>query len=126
VRPLLADAGRRALSLLDGRLLDECLRFTVQVPCLGCRGGGNGPQQRCGGDELLARSRRRVWVVNVEISVDAVAGLYAQLTRAFAARGGLPRHRGAEQPHRPILFRQLGLELVGLGQLLVDIGPCRG
>jgi hypothetical protein len=27
--PLLADAGRRALGLLDGRLLDERLRLTV-------------------------------------------------------------------------------------------------
>jgi hypothetical protein len=124
--PLLADAGRRALGLLDGRLLDEHLRLTVQVPRLGCRGGGHGPQQRCGGNELLARLRRRIWVVNVEINVNAVAGLYAQLTRAYAARRGFPRHRGAEQPHRPIFFRQLGLELAGLGQLRVDIGPCWG
>jgi hypothetical protein len=124
--PLLADAGRRALGLLDGRLLDEHLRLTVQVPRLGCRGGGHGPQQRCGGNELLARLRRRIWVVDVEISVNAVAGLYAQLTRAYAARRGFPRHRGAEQPHRPIFFRQLGLELAGLGQLRVDIGPCWG
>jgi hypothetical protein len=124
--PLLADAGRRALVLLDGRLLDERLRLTVQVPRLGCRGGGHGPQQRCGGNELLARSRRRIWDFDVEIGVDAVTGLYAQLTRAFAARGGFPRHRGAEQPHRPILFLQLGLELAGLGQLRVDISPCGG
>jgi hypothetical protein len=33
--PQLADAGRRALGLLDGRLLDERLRLTVQVPRLG-------------------------------------------------------------------------------------------
>jgi hypothetical protein len=32
---LLADAGRRALGLLDGRLLDERLRLTVQVPRFG-------------------------------------------------------------------------------------------
>jgi hypothetical protein len=123
---LLADAGRRALGLLDGRLLDERLRLTVQVLRLGCRGGGHGPQQRCGDNELLARSRRCIRVVDVEIGVNAVAGLYAQLTRAFAARRSFPRHRGAEQPHRPILFRQLGLELVGLGQLRVDIDPCWG
>jgi hypothetical protein len=29
--PLLADAGRRAFSLLNGRLLDEWLRLEVQV-----------------------------------------------------------------------------------------------
>jgi hypothetical protein len=75
--PLLADAGRRALGLLDDRLLDERLRLTVQVPRLGCRGGGHGPQQRCGGNELLACSRRCIWVVDVEIGVNAVAGLYA-------------------------------------------------
>jgi hypothetical protein len=33
--PLLADAGRRAFGLLNGRLLDERLRLVVQVPCLG-------------------------------------------------------------------------------------------
>jgi hypothetical protein len=115
--PLLADAGRRALGLIDGRLLDERLCLTVQVPRLGCRGGGHGPQQRRGSNELLARSRRCIWVVDVEIGVDAVAGMYAQLTRTFAARRGFPCHRGEEQPYRPILFRQLGLELAGLGQL---------
>jgi hypothetical protein len=104
-------------------LLDECLRLTVQVSRLGRRGGEHCPQQRCSGNELLARSRRRIWVVDVEIGVNAVAGLYAQLTRAFAARGSFPRHRGAEQPHRPILLRQLGLELAGLGQLRIDVGP---
>jgi hypothetical protein len=31
---LLSDAGRRALGLLDGRLLDERLRLAVQVSCL--------------------------------------------------------------------------------------------
>jgi hypothetical protein len=34
--PLLADAGRRAFGLLDGRLLDECLCLAVQVSRLGC------------------------------------------------------------------------------------------
>jgi hypothetical protein len=33
--PLLADAGRRALSLLHGRLLDERLRLVVQISRLG-------------------------------------------------------------------------------------------
>jgi hypothetical protein len=64
--PLLADAGRRALGLLDGRLLDERLRLAVQVPRLGCRRGGHGPQQCRGGDELLARSRGRIRVVDVK------------------------------------------------------------
>jgi hypothetical protein len=73
----LADAGRRALGLLDGRLLDECLRLAVQVPRLGRRGGGHGPQQRRGGDELLARSQGRVWIVDIEVGVDAIAGLPA-------------------------------------------------
>jgi hypothetical protein len=58
--------------------------------------GGHGPQQRRGGDELLARSWRCIRVVDVEIGIDAIAGLYAQLTRAFAARGSLSCHGGAE------------------------------
>jgi hypothetical protein len=33
--PLLTDARCRALGLLHGRLLDECLRLAVQVPRLG-------------------------------------------------------------------------------------------
>jgi hypothetical protein len=68
-----------------------------------------------GGNELLARSQRRVWVVDVEVGVDAVAGLYAQLPRTLAARRGFSRHRGAEQPYRSILLRQLGFEFAGLG-----------
>jgi hypothetical protein len=84
--PLLADAGRRASGLLDGRLLDERLLLTVQVPRLGRRRGGHGPQQCCGGNELLARSRGRIRIVDVEVGVDAIAGLSTQLTRAFAAR----------------------------------------
>jgi hypothetical protein len=100
---------------LDSRLLDEGLHLTVQVSRLGRRGGWHGPQQRRGGNKLLAHSRRRVWVVDVEIGVDAVAGLYAQLPRALAARRGFPCHRGTEQPHRPVLLRQLGFEFAGLG-----------
>jgi hypothetical protein len=42
--PLLTDVGRRAFGLLNGRLLDERLRLVVQVPRLGRRGGGHGPQ----------------------------------------------------------------------------------
>jgi hypothetical protein len=121
----LADAGHRAFGLLDGRLLDERLRLAVQVPRLGRRRGGHGPQQCRGGDEILARSWGHIWGVDVEIGVDAIAGLSAQLTRAFATRGGFPRDGGAKQPHRAVLFRQLGLELARLGQLRVDVGPPR-
>jgi hypothetical protein len=111
----LADAGRRALVLLDGRLLDECLRLAVQVLRLGRRGGGHGPQQHRGGDELLARSRGRVWIVDIEVSVDTITVLPAQLTRVFAARRGFSRDGGSEQPHRPVLFCQFGFELACLG-----------
>jgi hypothetical protein len=100
---------------LNGRLLDECLHLTVQVSRLGRRGGWHGSQQRRGGDKLLARPRRHVRVVDVEVGVAAVAGLYAQLPRAFAARGGFPCHGGAEQPHRPVLLRQLGFEFTSFG-----------
>jgi hypothetical protein len=123
--PLLADAGRRALVLLDGRLLDECLHLVVQVPRLGRRGGGHGPQQRRGGDELLARSRGRVWIVDIEVSVDTITSFPAQLTRVFATRRGFSRDGGLEQPHRPVLFCQFGFELACLGQLRVDVGPPR-
>jgi hypothetical protein len=40
---LLATAGRQALDLLYGRLVDERLRLAVQVLCLKCRGGRHGP-----------------------------------------------------------------------------------
>jgi hypothetical protein len=100
---------------LDGRLLDECLRLAVQVPRLGRRGGGHGPQQCRGSNELLARSRGRVRIVDAEVGVDEIAGLLAQLTRAFAARRGFSRDGGAEQPHRAVFFCQLGLELACLG-----------
>jgi hypothetical protein len=100
---------------LNGRLLDERLRLAVQVSRLGCRRGGHSSQQHRGGNEFLARSWGRIWVVDVEVGVDAVTGLPAQFTRAFAARGGFPRDGGAKQPHRAVLFRQLGLELACLG-----------
>jgi hypothetical protein len=109
------DAGRRALGLLDVRFLDERLRLAVQVPRLWCRRGGHGLQQRRGGDELLARSWGRIRVVDVEVGVDAVTGLPAQFTRGFAARRSFPRDGGAKQPHRAVLFCQLGLELTRLG-----------
>jgi hypothetical protein len=73
----MANAGRRALGLLHGRLLDERLRLAVQVPRLGRRWSGHGSQQRRSRDELLARSWRRARVVDVEVGVDAIAGLLA-------------------------------------------------
>jgi hypothetical protein len=45
----------------------------------------------------LACSWGRARVVNVEVGVDALAGLLAQLTRAFAARGGFSSDGGAKQ-----------------------------
>jgi hypothetical protein len=74
---LLAYAGCRAFGLLHDRLLDECPCLMVQVSCLGRRGCGHGPEPRRNCDELLARSRWRVWVVDVEVGVDALAGLLA-------------------------------------------------
>jgi hypothetical protein len=123
--PLLADAGRRAFGLLDGRLLDERLRLAVKVSCLGRRGGGHGSQQRRGSNELLARSRGRARIVDVEVGIDAIAGLSAQLACAFAARGGFPSDRGPKQPHRAVLLRELGLKLACLSQLRIDVGPPR-
>jgi hypothetical protein len=64
-------------------------------------------------------------MVDVEVGVDAVAGLSAQLTRALAAHGGLPRDGGSEQPHRAVFFRQLGFKLACLGQLRIDVVPPR-
>jgi hypothetical protein len=104
--------------LLHGRLLDERLRLVVQVPCLavqilrlGCRGGGHGSQQRHGCDELLACSWGCAWFVDIEVSVDAPAGLLAQLTRTFSTCGGFSSDGGAKQPYREVLLRKLGLEL---------------
>jgi hypothetical protein len=34
----------------------------------------------------LARSRRRGWVVDVEVGIDALASLFAQLARTLAVR----------------------------------------
>jgi hypothetical protein len=65
----------------------------------------------------LARSRGRVWVVDVEVDVDALACLLAQLARAFAARGGFPGDGGAKQTHGAVLLRELGFELARLSQL---------
>jgi hypothetical protein len=62
----------------------------------------------------LSRSRGRVWVVDVEVDVDALAGLLAKLARAFAARGGFSGDGGSKQPHRAVLLRKLGFELMRL------------
>jgi hypothetical protein len=63
----------------------------------------------------LACSWGRAWVVDVEVGVDALARLLAQLTRAFAAHGGFSSDGGAKQLHRVVLLRKLGLELARLG-----------
>jgi hypothetical protein len=60
----------------------------VQVLRLGRRGCGHGPEQRRSCDELLTRAWWRVWVVDIEVGVDALAGLLSQLVHAFAARRG--------------------------------------
>jgi hypothetical protein len=59
----------------------------------------------------LACSRGHAWVVDIEVGVDALAGLLAQLTRAFAVRGGFPSDGGTKQSHRVVLLREFGLEI---------------
>jgi hypothetical protein len=110
---------------LDGRLLDKRLRLAVQVPRLGHQGGGHGPQQYRGSNELLARSWGRARIVDIEVRVDAIAGLSAQLACAFVARGGFPSDGGSKQPHRAVLLRELGFKVARLTQLRVDVGPPR-
>jgi hypothetical protein len=98
----------------------------VQVSRLGHRGCGNGPQQCRGCDELLARVRWCVRVVDVEVGVDALSGLLARLTHAFAACGDFSSNGGAQQPHHVVLLRELSFELSRLSQLRVDVrGPRR-
>jgi hypothetical protein len=70
---------------LHGRLLNECLRLAVQVLRLERRGSGHGSQQCRSCGELLARSRGRVWVVDVEVGVDTIARMPAQ-TRVRSPR----------------------------------------
>jgi hypothetical protein len=74
---LMAYAGRRALCLLHGRLLDEGMHLATQVVSLRCRGFGHGPEQRCCCDELLACSQRCVRVVDIEVGIDTLVGLPA-------------------------------------------------
>jgi hypothetical protein len=62
---------------LDDLFLDKRMRLAVQVSRLGRRGGWHGPQQRRGSNELLARSWGRARIVDVEVGVDAIAGLSA-------------------------------------------------
>jgi hypothetical protein len=73
----------------------------------------------------MARSWGRVWVVDVEVEVDALAGLLAKLTRAFATPRGFSGDGGSKQPHHAVLLRELGFELACLSQLRVDVGPPR-
>jgi hypothetical protein len=81
---------------LYGRLLDERLRLAVQVSHLGRRRCGLRLEQRRSCDQHLAYARWHVWVVDVEVGVDALAGLFAQLTHTFAVRGGFPSDGGVQ------------------------------
>jgi hypothetical protein len=78
----------KLFGLLYDRLLDESLRLVVQVLHLGCRGRRHGPEQRHRCDKLLTRTRWRVWVIDIEVGIDALASLSAQLAHAFTARRG--------------------------------------
>jgi hypothetical protein len=44
----------------------------------------------------LALSRGRAWVVDVEVGVDVLAGLFVQLARTLAAREGFPGDGGTK------------------------------
>jgi hypothetical protein len=74
---LMTYAGRRAFVLLHDHLLDEGLRLVVQVACLRCRGRGHGSEQRRCCNELWTCARQCVQVVDIEVSVDALASLLA-------------------------------------------------
>jgi hypothetical protein len=74
---LMAYVGHRAFGMLHSRLLDEGLRLMAQVACLGRREFGHGLEQHRCCDELLACSRWCVRIVDIEVSVDALAGLLA-------------------------------------------------
>jgi hypothetical protein len=100
---------------LHGRLLDECLRLAVQVLRLGHRGSGHGSQQHRSHDELLARSRGCVQIVDVEVGVDAIMGLPAQLTRAFTAREVSPTMEARNSHTARYSSAKLTLELARLG-----------
>jgi hypothetical protein len=105
-------------------LLDERLCLAVQVLRLGRRWGGHGPQQRHDCDELLARSRGSVQIIDVVVGVDALTGLLAQLACAFSVRGSLSNDGGTKQSYRAVLLRELSLEHARLSQLRVDVsGP---
>jgi hypothetical protein len=110
---------------LHDRLLDERLRLAVQVLRLGRRRSGHGSQQCRSCDELLARSRGCVRVVDIEVGVDALAGLPAQLACAFATRGSFSSNGGAKQSYRVVLLRKFSLKLARLSQLRIDVSASR-
>jgi hypothetical protein len=66
-----------------------------------------------------------VRVVNIEVGVDALAGVPARLLRAFAMLQGFSCNGGAQEPHLPVLIRELSLELVCLGHLCGDVSASR-
>jgi hypothetical protein len=86
---------------------------------------GHGSEQCCHCDELLARLWRFVQVVNVEVSIDTLTGLPARLSCMFAARRGFSHDGGSQEPHLPLLIRELSLELARLGLLSGDVCASR-
>jgi hypothetical protein len=84
----------------DAKLSAGCMAAcSMSAYVLRCRfraSGVEGAGMARGRGELLARSWGRAWVVDVEVGVDALAGLLAQLARAFAARGGFPSESAME------------------------------
>jgi hypothetical protein len=56
-----------------------------------------------------------VRVIDIEVGLDALTGLPAQLARTFAMHRGFSHDGGMQEPHLLVLFRELGLELTRLG-----------
>jgi hypothetical protein len=63
----------------------------------------------------MARSRRHVRIVDVEVSIDVVTRLPAQLAHVFAVRGSFSSNGSSKQSHHMVLLRELGLEFTRLG-----------
>jgi hypothetical protein len=63
--------------------------------------------------------------VDIEVGIDALAGLLAQLTRAFAARRGFSSDGGVKQSYRAVLLCKHSLELTRFSQLCIDVGAPR-
>jgi hypothetical protein len=111
---LLADARRRAFSLLHGHLLNECLRLAVQVLASGVEGVG---MARSSVATAMSFWLARGGVFVLLMSKSALIRSRACLpdARAFAARGRFSSDGGAKQSHRVVLLRNLDLEFARLG-----------